>query len=104
MKHIVNIASPQATKENAFGCNWDLIALARTWLCHHKHVDRRNVGQMVVQEATPGRGGDFGPPRHVSPNRGPADLDAEFEQLSWVYLSDRPGFDLPSARTLHPAV
>jgi hypothetical protein len=77
-----------------------LIALARA--C--KHVDRRNVGQMVVQEATPGRGGDFGPPRHVSPNRGLADLDAEFEQLSWVYLSDRPGFDLPSARTLHPAV
>jgi hypothetical protein len=37
---------------------------------------------MVVQEATPGRGGDFGPPRHVSPNRGLADLDAEFEQLS----------------------
>jgi hypothetical protein len=55
-----------------------LIALARA--C--KHVDRRNVGQMVVQEATPGRGGDFGPPRHVSPNRGLADLDAEFEQLS----------------------
>jgi hypothetical protein len=45
-------------------------------------VDRRKVGQMVVQEATPGRGGDFGPPRHVSPNRGLADLDAEFEQLS----------------------
>ncbi len=81
-----------------------LIALARAWLCHHKHVDRRKVGQMVVQEATPGRGGDFGPPRHVSPNRGLADLDAEFEQLSWVYLSDRPGFELPSARTLHPAV
>jgi hypothetical protein len=56
----VNIASPQATEEDAFGCNWDLIALAHAWLCHHKHVDRRKVGQMVVQEATPGRGGDFG--------------------------------------------
>ena len=81
MEHIANIASPQATEEDAFGCNWDLIALARAWLCHHKHVDCRNVRQMVVQEATPGRGGDFAPPRHVSPNRGLADLDAEFEQL-----------------------
>src|SRR5438445_11248099 len=36
----------------------------------------------VVQEATPGRGGDFGPPRQVSPDRGLADLDAEFEQLA----------------------
>ena len=57
-----------------------LIALARAWLCHRKHVDRRNVGQMVVEEATPGRGGTLG--RHVSPNRGLADLDAEFEQLA----------------------
>jgi hypothetical protein len=81
-----------------------LIALARGWLCHHKPVDRRKVGRMVVQEATPGRGGDFGPPRHVSPNRGLADLDAEFEQLSQVYLSNRLWFELPSARTLHPAV
>jgi hypothetical protein len=74
MEHIVNVANPQATEEDAFGCNWDLIALARAWLCHHKHVDRRNVGQMVVQEAAPGRGGTLG--RHVSPNRGLADLDA----------------------------
>ena len=59
-----------------------LTAHARARLCHHKHVDRRNVGQIGVQEATPGREGDFGPPRHVSPNRGLADLDAEFEQLS----------------------
>jgi hypothetical protein len=58
-----------------------LTAHARARLCHHKHVDRRNVGQPVVQEATPGRGGDFAPPRHVSPNRGLADLNAEFEQL-----------------------
>ena len=26
------------------------------------------------------------------------------QRISWVYLSDRPGFELPSARTLHPAV
>jgi hypothetical protein len=77
-----------------------LIALARG---HHKPVDRRKVGQMVEQEATPGRGGDFGPPRHVSPNRGLADLDAEFEQL-WGLL--RFGvvlcLDARRGRTLNP--
>jgi hypothetical protein len=26
------------------------------------------------------------------------------QRFSWVYLSDRPWFELPSARTLHPAV
>jgi hypothetical protein len=26
------------------------------------------------------------------------------QRISWGYLSDRPGFELPSARTLHPAV
>ena len=26
------------------------------------------------------------------------------QRISWVYLSTRPGFELPSARTLHPAV
>jgi hypothetical protein len=45
----------------------------------HKHVDRRNVGQVIVQEASPGRGGDFGPPRYPPPDRGLADLDAELE-------------------------
>ncbi len=50
--------------------------------CNNEHVDRRNLGQMVVQEATPGRGGDFGPPRQVSPDRGLADLDAELEQFA----------------------
>ena len=50
--------------------------------CHNEHVDRRNVGQVVVQEATPGRGGDFGSPRHVSADRGLADLDAELEQFA----------------------
>jgi hypothetical protein len=50
--------------------------------CNNEHVDRRNVGQVVVQKATPGRGGDFGPPRQVSPDRGLADLDAELEQFT----------------------
>jgi hypothetical protein len=59
MEHTVNTASPQAAEEDAFGCNRDLIALGRAWLCHHKHLDRRNVGQMVVKGATPGRGGDY---------------------------------------------
>ena len=26
------------------------------------------------------------------------------QRISWAYLSDRPWFELPSARTLHPAV
>jgi Reverse transcriptase (RNA-dependent DNA polymerase). len=26
------------------------------------------------------------------------------QRISWVYLSDRPWFELPSARTLHPTV
>jgi hypothetical protein len=30
--------------------------------CHNEHIDRRNVGQVVVQEATPSRRGVFGPP------------------------------------------
>src|SRR5450759_2345812 len=50
--------------------------------CNNEHVDRRNVGQVVVQKATPGRGGNFGPPRHVSPDRGLADFDAELEQFA----------------------
>ncbi|HLQ93719.1 MAG TPA: hypothetical protein VK148_27165, partial [Xanthobacteraceae bacterium] len=32
--------------------------------CNDEHVDRNNVGQVVVQETTPGQGGDLGPPRH----------------------------------------
>ncbi|TPV99489.1 MAG: hypothetical protein USCAAHI_01074 [Beijerinckiaceae bacterium] len=50
--------------------------------CNNEHVDRCNVGQVVVQKATPGWGGDFGPPRQVSPDRGLADLDAELEQFA----------------------
>src|SRR5207253_10077578 len=36
----------------------------------HKHVDRRNLVQAVAQKTPPGRGGDFGTPRHPPPNRG----------------------------------
>src|SRR3982074_3078701 len=28
MEHIVNIVSPQAAEEDAFGCNWDLVDCA----------------------------------------------------------------------------
>jgi hypothetical protein len=35
-----------------------------------------------VQKAAPGRGGDFGPPWQVSPDRGLADLDAGLEQFA----------------------
>ena len=41
-----------------------------------KHVDRRNVGLVVVQKGPPGRGGEIGTPRHPPPNCGLADLDA----------------------------
>jgi hypothetical protein len=47
----------------------------------HKHIDRRDVGQVVMQEGPPGRGGNLGTPRHPAPNRGLADLDAELEQF-----------------------
>jgi hypothetical protein len=60
--------------------------------CDNEHVDRRNVGQVVV------RGGDFGPPRQVSPDRGLADLDAELEQFAVDAGAPQSGL----AR-LHPA-
>jgi len=47
----------------------------------HKHIDRRDVGQVVMQEGPPGRGGNLGTPRYPAPNRGLADLDAELEQF-----------------------
>jgi len=50
--------------------------------CNNEHVDGGNVGQVVVQKATPGRGGYFGPSRQVSSDRGLADLDAELEQFA----------------------
>ena len=50
--------------------------------CNNEHVDRRDVGLVVVQEASPGRGGDFRSPRQVSPDCGLADFDAELEQFA----------------------
>ena len=50
--------------------------------CDKEHVDRRNVGQVVMQKVTSGLGGDFEPPRQVSPDRGLANLDAEIEQFA----------------------
>jgi hypothetical protein len=47
-----------------------------------EHVDGCSVLHMVSQERAPGRGGDRGPPRQVSADRGLADLDAELEQLA----------------------
>src|SRR5712671_5409236 len=55
---------------------------AETSWCNDEHVDRNNVGQVVVQDTTPGQGGDLGPPRHVSSDGGLADLDAELEQFA----------------------
>jgi hypothetical protein len=51
---------------------------------NHKHVNRRNVGQVVAQKGPPRRGGDLGTPRHPPPNGGLADLDAELEQFPWM--------------------
>ena len=63
---------------------------------NNEHVDRRNVGQVVMQKATPGGGGDFGPPRQVSADRGLADLDAELEQFA-VDAGGRPRADWPGS-------
>src|SRR5262249_41692809 len=46
-----------------------------------KHIDPCNVGQVVAQEAPPGRGGDLGSSGHPAPNRSLADFDAELEQF-----------------------
>src|ERR1035437_9807119 len=64
--------------------------------CNNEHVDRRNVGQVVVQKATPGRGWDFGPPRQVSPDRGLADLDAEPEDFGGGGVGARRGSSPPA--------
>ena len=48
----------------------------------NEHVDGGGVMHVIVQERAPGRGGDLGPPRQVSADRGLADLDAELEQLA----------------------
>jgi len=47
----------------------------------HEHVNRCNVWKVVAQKAPPGRGGDFGPPRHPPPDCGLTDRDAELKQL-----------------------
>ena len=49
---------------------------------YNEHVDGHGVAHVVVQEAAPRRGGGFGPPRHVSTDRGLADNDAKLEQLA----------------------
>jgi hypothetical protein len=36
----------------------------------NEHVDGAGVMHVIVQERAPGRGGDLGPPRQVSANRG----------------------------------
>jgi len=59
--------------------------------CHNEHVDRRDVGHVVVQEATPSRGRGFGPAPQVSSNRGLADLDAELEQFAVVRGAPQSG-------------
>jgi hypothetical protein len=70
--------------------------------CDNEHIDRCNIGQVVAQKATPSRGGDLGPPRQVSSDRGLADLNAESEQFamdaggclcSKVYLAWELGAD-----------
>jgi hypothetical protein len=48
----------------------------------NEHVDGGGVMHVIVQERAPGRGGDLGPPRQVSANRGLAHFDAELEQLA----------------------
>jgi hypothetical protein len=50
--------------------------------CNDEHVDRDNVGHVVLQKGAPGRGGVFGAPRHVSPDRGLADFDTKLEQFA----------------------
>jgi hypothetical protein len=57
--------------------------------CHNEHVDRRNVGQMVVQKATPGRGGDFGPPRQTEQNHQDWHADAVIEPALHVQRFER---------------
>jgi len=48
----------------------------------NEHVDRHGVGQVVVQKATPSRGGGLGAPWQIPPDRGLADIDAELEQFA----------------------
>lgn len=62
----------------------------------NEHVDSDSVMHVISQERAPGRGGELGPPRQVSADRGLADLDAEFEQLA-VDAGERPKADSPGS-------
>src|ERR1700730_11909745 len=55
--------------------------------CDDEHVDRDNVGHVVLQKGAPGRGGDFGSPRQISPDRGLADFNTKLEQFT---VNSRP--------------
>ena len=50
--------------------------------CDYEHVDRHNIGQVVVQKATPGRGGGFGSPWHVPSDGGLARVNSKLEQFA----------------------
>ena len=49
---------------------------------NNEHVDGHRVAHVVVQKASPGRGGDCGSPWHVSADGGLAHYDTELEQLA----------------------
>jgi hypothetical protein len=48
----------------------------------NEQIDGGGVMPVIVQERTPGRGGDLGPPWQISANRGLAHVEAELEQLA----------------------
>src|SRR6202023_1114344 len=50
--------------------------------CDDEHVDRDNVVHVVLQKGAPGRRGDFGAPRQISPDRGLADFNTKLEQFT----------------------
>ena len=50
--------------------------------CNDEHLDLDNVGHVVLQKGAPGRGGDFGAPRQVPPDRGLADFNTKLEQFT----------------------
>jgi hypothetical protein len=62
----------------------------------YEHVNGRNIWQVVVQKAPPGRGGDLGPQRHPPPDCGLADLDAELDHwLEWAMAVPRGDMKYP---------
>ena len=48
----------------------------------NEHVDGGSVVPVIVQERSPGRGGDLGSPRQLSADRGLTHVEAELEQLA----------------------